>query len=310
VLDQPAAQRPRFLRWYRLVGLACVIAALACTGIVVATHLGAQPGTGTAASEAKEPVDDAIAVCNRGVRRTLTEPSTAQFDDDLSSLTGTTWQLDGDVDAKNAHGAWIEDSFSCTAWTIGRGWTADVMVETSSTPDLSLASTNSSASLATARAPASAAARTAYINALYNSVVPAGERAALAGHYLLGYKLPGINCGTGCTSYSNGAVRSSFNATFFRESVTYQRNRIAHEAAHAYGFTHISNYATPSWSGLSGWQTQFNQLDRSFVRTFDAEAWAACDAWQQTGFNNKVNQVRAICTPPAGTFAIAQIPSS
>jgi len=177
-------------------------------------------------------------------------------------------------------------------------------VHTSAT---SLASTNSAAGRASAKAPASAAARTAYINTLYSSVIPAGERAALAGHYVLGYQLPGINCGTGCTSFSNGSARSSFNATFFRESVTYQRNRIAHEAAHAYGFLHFTNYATPSWAGLGGWQAQFNQLDRSFLRTFDAEAWAACVAWKETGFNNRVNQIRAVCTPAAGAFAIAQI---
>jgi hypothetical protein len=172
-----------------------------------------------------------------------------------------------------------------------------------------LASSNSGhrAGSHAAPAPKTAAARTAYINAMYVSVIPAGERAALAGHYAVGYNIPGINCGTGCTSYTNGSATSSFNATFFRESVTYQRNRIAHEAAHAYGFLHFDQYASPSWAGLGGWQAQFDQLDRSFVRTYDAEAWAACVAWKQSGFNNRVNQVRAVCTPAAGAFAIAQI---
>jgi hypothetical protein len=162
--------------------------------------------------------------------------------------------------------------------------------------------------VATSAAPSTAADRTAYLNAMYLSVVPAGERAALAGEYALGYNIPGINCGTGCTDYSNNTARSSFNATFFSESVTIQRNRIAHEAAHAYGFLHFNGYATPSWAGLGGWQAQFNQLDRSFVKTYDAEAFAACVAWKETGFNNQVNQISAPCTSDAATFAIAQIP--
>jgi hypothetical protein len=156
--------------------------------------------------------------------------------------------------------------------------------------------------------PNTAAARTAYINAMYLSVVPAGERAALASKYALGYNIPGISCGTGCTDFTNGSVRSSFNATFFSESVTIQRNRIAHEAAHAYGFLYFDQYATSSWAGLGGWQAQFHQLDRSFVKTYDAEAFAACVAWNETGYNNQVNQISAPCTADAATFAIAQIP--
>jgi hypothetical protein len=165
----------------------------------------------------------------------------------------------------------------------------------------------------TASAPAatttgnSATDRTAYINAMYASVVPAGQRAAMAGRYTLGYNLPGLSCGTGCSGLFNGQARSSFNNAFFAQSITYQRNTLAHEAAHAYGFLFFHNYATPSWAGLGGWQTQFNSLDRSFARTYDAEAWAACVAWQETGFNNRVDQITNICTQPAATLAMAQI---
>ena len=152
------------------------------------------------------------------------------------------------------------------------------------------------------------ATRAAYINAMYVAVVPAGQRAALAGRYVLGYNLPGLGCGTGCTGLFNGQARSSFNDTFFAESLAYQRNTLAHEAAHAYGYLYFTSYTTPSWAALDGWQAEFNRLDRSFVRTYDAEAWAACVAWQETGFNNRIDQITNICTPQAATAAMAQIP--
>jgi hypothetical protein len=151
------------------------------------------------------------------------------------------------------------------------------------------------------------ATRTAAINAMYLAVVPAGERAALAGHYTLGYNLAGLSCGTGCTGASGGQARSSFNATFFAESPAYERNMLAHEAAHAYGFLYIDGYGIPSWAGFSGWQGEFSTLDRGFVRTYDAEAWAACVAWKETGFNNRVDQITSVCTPPAAALAMAQI---
>ena len=76
---------------------------------------------------------------------------------------------------------------------------------------------------------------------MYVSVVPAGERAALTGRYVLGYNLAGLSCGTGCTGLFSGQARSSFDDTFFAESLAYQHSRIAHEAAHAYGFLYISS---------------------------------------------------------------------
>ncbi len=159
-----------------------------------------------------------------------------------------------------------------------------------------------------ATAPVStAAARTAYINAMYVAVVPAAERSAMAGDYVLGYNLAGLNCGTGCTGISNGQARSSFNDAFFSSSLAYQRNTLAHEAAHAYGYLHFNGYGLQSWAALGGWQAQFNALDRSFVGTYDAEAWASCVAWQETGFNNRVNQITSVCTAPAAALAMAQI---
>jgi hypothetical protein len=167
---------------------------------------------------------------------------------------------------------------------------------------------NTPAPSATATPGTTVATRTAYINAMYLSVVPAGERAALAGRYVLGYNLPGLACGTGCSGLFGGQARSSFDNTFFNVSLAYQRNTLAHEAAHAYGFLFFSDYATPSWAGVGGWQTQFNSLDRSFAKTYDAEAWAACVAWKETGFNNRVDQIASVCTPQAAVAAMAQIP--
>jgi hypothetical protein len=148
---------------------------------------------------------------------------------------------------------------------------------------------------------------TAYIQAMYLAVVPARQRAAMAGRYALGYNLPGLSCGTGCTGMFGAEARSSFSAAFFTQSNSYQRNILAHEAAHAYGFLMFAGYATPDWSGLGGWQTEFHTADRGFVGTYDAEAWAACVAWQESGFNNRVNQISQICTLSAATLAIAQI---
>jgi hypothetical protein len=160
--------------------------------------------------------------------------------------------------------------------------------------------------------PAAAAAstvdaNTAYIIAMYEAVVPAGERAALAGRYVVGYDLPSLSCGTGCTGMFGAQARSSFDAAFFAQSKAYQRNTIAHEAAHAYGFLVFANYATPSWATVGGWQAAFNAADRSFAGKYDAEAWAACVAWQESGFNNLVNQISHVCTTAAAALAVAQI---
>jgi hypothetical protein len=153
----------------------------------------------------------------------------------------------------------------------------------------------------------SSAAHTAYINAMYRSVVPARQRAALAGRYVLGYDLPGLGCGTGCTGLFDGQARSSFNAAFIAQSVSLQRNTIAHEAAHAYGFLYISGYTVPSWAGMAGWQAQFHAADRGFVRTYDAEAWASCVAWRESGNNNRPDQITHACTSSAAALAMAQI---
>ncbi len=160
-------------------------------------------------------------------------------------------------------------------------------------------------------APASAATltanRTAYLVTMYRSVVPAAERKALVGHYTIGYNVPGLSCGTGCTDRVGNRARSSFDSTFFTMSTAYQRNTLAHEAAHAYGFLYIKGYATASWAGLGGWQAQFHKSARGFVRTYDAEAWASCIAWKQSGFNNRVDQITHVCTSAARTLANAHI---
>lgn len=169
------------------------------------------------------------------------------------------------------------------------------------------------AGLAVAATPASAATptaqRTAQLIAIYDHVVPARERAVLANRYTIGYSIPGISCGTGCTRYVPSAnhVWSSFNATFFRESPARQRNTVAHEAAHAYGFLKFKRYAQASWQSVGGWQTQFHNVDRSFVRTYDAEAFADCVAWKESGFNDLVDNVRRVCTAAGASLAMAQI---
>jgi hypothetical protein len=153
----------------------------------------------------------------------------------------------------------------------------------------------------------SGAARTAYINAMYVAVVPARERAALSGRYVLGYNLTGLACGTGCSGLFDGQVRSSFNSVFFSQPLAYQRNTLTHEAAHAYGFLYLADYTTPSWAATGGWQAQFHLADRGFAATFDAEAWAACVAWKESGFNARIDQATNICTPQAATLAMAHI---
>jgi hypothetical protein len=162
-----------------------------------------------------------------------------------------------------------------------------------------------------ASVPSTAAApvdsRQAALNAMYLAVVPAAERAALAGRYTFGYDVPGVSCGTGCTNMFNGQPRSSYDATFFAESASYERNTVAHEAAHAYGFLYIPNYTTQSWAGEGGWQAQFQAAAQGFVRTYDAEAWAACVAWKESGFNDPIDQIRGVCTEAAAAIAMAVI---
>lgn len=167
--------------------------------------------------------------------------------------------------------------------------------------------TKTTSAPAPAPAPAAADDHTAYINAMYLAVVPARQRAAMAGRYVVGYNLPALSCGTGCTGMFGTEARSSFNATFFAQSKAYQRNTIAHEAAHAYGFLMFGDYATPSWAAAGGWQADFHAADRSFAGKYDAEAWASCVAWQESGFNNLVNQITQVCTPQAAALAMAQI---
>jgi hypothetical protein len=169
-------------------------------------------------------------------------------------------------------------------------------------------STVSSSARTSARPVATlSSTRTAYLKAMYLSVVPARQRAVLAGRYVLGYALPGMACGTGCSGLFNGQARSSFSAAFFTQPVAYQRNILAHEAAHAYGFLFIAHYTTSSWAGVGGWQAQFHRLDRSFAGTYDAEAWASCVAWKQTGFNNRVLQIARVCTPQAAALAMQHL---
>jgi hypothetical protein len=147
----------------------------------------------------------------------------------------------------------------------------------------------------------------AYIKAMYRAVVPARQRAALAGRYTLGYNLPGLSCGTGCTNIYGSTVRTSFDSAFFSQPTRYQRNILAHEAAHAYGYLHFARYDTPSWAHVGGWQARFHTIDRSFVGHYDAEAFATCVAWKESGFHNHVLQTSGPCTARAATLAMAQI---
>ncbi len=146
------------------------------------------------------------------------------------------------------------------------------------------------------------------IQALFNSVVPAAERAALPASWVLTYNDPRESCGDGCTGIIDGHLETSFTPAFFNQSSTYQRNTMAHEIAHAYGYSHWSLYAYPSWAGLAGWLGQFHVLDRGFAGQYDAEAWASCVAWKESGFNNRVDQIAAPCTEQAAALAMAQIP--
>jgi hypothetical protein len=175
---------------------------------------------------------------------------------------------------------------------------APARVSAASTPNAGVSPTDSGTTDAT---------RTAYVNKMYTEVVPARQRAALAGRYILGYNLAGLGCGTGCSGLFEGQARSSFNDSFFDESLAYQRNTVAHEAAHAYGYLYITNYTLASWADQGGWLAQFHALDRSFAGSYDAEAWASCVAWQESGFNDRVDQITAICTPQAAAAATNQI---
>ncbi len=146
------------------------------------------------------------------------------------------------------------------------------------------------------------------INALYNSTVPAWERAALAGHYTLAYNDPRVRCGTGCTGFvSAGQVESSFLPSFFRLSTRNQRDGIAHEAAHAYGFLYLQRYSAASWAPATNWQASFDAMDRSMVRTYDGEAFATCVVAAEVDRNWRPAQVRKVCPVALAHWVIAQI---
>ncbi len=152
------------------------------------------------------------------------------------------------------------------------------------------------------------ASRLAKLVALYDTAVPAWERAALRGHYVITYADPHLACGTGCTALvSPGHVESSFSAALFSSSSRTQRDGIVHEAAHAYGFLYLQQYAAPSWAATSGWQASFDALDRTFVRTYDAEAFATCMVAAEVDRNWRPDQVRAACPRPVATWVLAHV---
>jgi hypothetical protein len=159
--------------------------------------------------------------------------------------------------------------------------------------------------------PRSTAQKVAYITALYDTYVVKGERAQLASHYRVQYNAFRCNGGNdaGCTwNKGGGQVVTSFQPVFFTYTAPAQRNIVAHEAAHAFGFLHIANYTMPSWAAQSAlWQRQFHALDRGFARTYDAEAYAACVAWKETGVNVALVQTKAPCTQAAAALALKHI---
>jgi hypothetical protein len=159
--------------------------------------------------------------------------------------------------------------------------------------------------------PRTSAQKVAYITALYDRYVVKGERAQLANHYRVQYNTFRCSGGNdaGCTwNKGGGQVVTSFQPVFFTYTAAAQRNIVAHEAAHAFGFLHIVNYTTPSWAGQSAlWQRQFHALDRGFARTYDAEAYAACVAWKETGVNVALVQTKAPCTQAAAALALKHI---
>jgi hypothetical protein len=174
---------------------------------------------------------------------------------------------------------------------------------------LGLSTTAQSAGATTV--PRTTAQKVAYIINLYDTYVVKDERAHLANHYRVQYNTFRCNGGNdaGCTwNKGGGQVVTSFQPVFFTYTAAAQRNIVAHEAAHAFGFLHIVNYTTPSWAGQSAlWQRQFHALDRGFARTYDAEAYAACVAWKETGINVTLVQTKAPCSQAAAALALKHI---
>jgi hypothetical protein len=147
----------------------------------------------------------------------------------------------------------------------------------------------------------------AYLTAMYLSVVPAGERAALDRHYVFGVNLPGLVCGSGCSGMFGAQARPSFDGYFFAMSISYQRNTLAHEAAHAYGLLYLPGYADQELVGLGRLDGGVPQRGSELAGSYDAEARAACVTWKESGFNTRVDQVRAVCTESAASLAMTSI---
>ena len=70
---------------------------------------------------------DVIHSCEDAVKQQLKAPSTAKFDNEQASGSGT-WRVSGTVDSQNSFGAMLRASFECTV--VVKGETATATVET------------------------------------------------------------------------------------------------------------------------------------------------------------------------------------
>lgn len=184
-----------------------------------------------------------------------------------------------------------------------------ILVGLSSTTEAATASTLNAAPVAHVTHTADYNRKVAHIIDLYDTYVVKRERAHLANHYTITFNT--FTCAgqqDGCTKrVSATQSATSFSPHFFTLSLPAQRNIVAHEAAHGYGFVNIALYGLPNWSGVSAWQTRFHSLDRSFAGQYDAEAYAACVGWKESGVNMNLVQTDGPCTPAAAAVALSHV---
>jgi len=88
------------------------------------------------------------------------------------------------------------------------------------------------------------------------------------------------------------------------QSFAFVEAAVAHEYAHALGFSHVAAYRFSDWSQApEPWARQFHQLDATIRGTDDREAFASCIARAWTGgFGWVPSQVRAECPLTLATW--------
>jgi hypothetical protein len=134
-------------------------------------------------------------------------------------------------------------------------------------------------------------------------VVPAWARVVVQPTYSIGEG----GCGDGCT-WPGDPPLTRFSSWVMAQSFPFVEAAVAHEYAHALGFTHLTAYRFSDWSDApEPWAREFHALDSTFRGADDREAFAACIARAWTGgYDWTPEQIRATCPLQLATWVDQQ----